>query len=69
MGWENMLGYMFLSLFIQRKVATGQIFMMALQKIIGTLQTKDCKIKIVEVYKNYYLLFRAKKMVSPIISK
>ena len=32
MGWENMLSYMFSSLFIQRKVAKGQIFTMALQK-------------------------------------
>ena len=32
MSWENVLGYMFSSLFTQLKVAKGYIFTMALQK-------------------------------------
>ena len=32
MGWENVLGYMFASLYVQHKIAKGEIFMAALQK-------------------------------------
>ena len=32
MGWENLLGYMFSSLFLQLKVAKGETFTTALQK-------------------------------------
>ena len=32
MGWENLLGYMFSSLFTQHKVAKGKLFMTALPK-------------------------------------
>ena len=32
MGWENLLGYMFSSLFLQLKVAKGKTFTTALQK-------------------------------------
>ena len=32
MGWENLFGYMFASLFTQCNVAKGKIFTTALQK-------------------------------------
>ena len=48
MGWESLLSYMSLSLFIQDKITKGEIFMTALQKgksNSGVFKTHDHRIR------------------------